>query len=562
MPAKMKHFNLIFSLLVFGISCQLNSKQKVDSIFFNAQIITMDDSIQAATVMVIQSGKILAIGQEDLLKKYTCPQESLIDLKGQFVYPGLIDAHCHFYGYAKTLLTCNLVGTKSWADVLQRLDSFVKANPSSWILGRGWDQNDWADKQYPNNDSLNSRYPNTPVLLKRIDGHAAICNNKALAIASIIESVESHIKYVPILQKKVIAGGEILYKNDRATGVLIDNAVDLVQKFVIEPQADQVIKALQSAQKECYANGLTTLADAGLDLKECLFLDSLSQTKALSIYLYLMLNPNQSGLDYAQKNGIIENNNTYIGSFKLYADGSLGSRGAKMKHAYCDHHLHTGMLMNNSQYYEDFCTSVYTKTKYQVNTHCIGDSANRLILDLYGKLLKPSDDRRWRIEHAQIIDPKDFNLFGLYHIIPSVQPTHASSDAPWVEDRICSDRLTGAYAYKTLLAQNHFLPLGTDFPVESINPLFTFYSAVYRQNANIPSQAPFLPSECLSPLEALKGMSIWAAKACKLEHRKGSLKQGKDADFVVMDQNLLKVGKDQVLKTKILATYRAGQKVF
>jgi predicted amidohydrolase YtcJ len=558
----MKIFLISFSLALFGLACQNNKKTVVDRIIYNAHIITLDDSFQEAEVMVIKNGKILAIGNKSLLEKYTCRRGNMQDIKGQFVYPGLIDAHCHFYGYAKTLLTCNLVGTKSWDDALNRLDNFVKNNPSAWIQGRGWDQNDWAVKEYPNNDSLNKRYPNTPVILKRIDGHAAICNNKALEIAGILPEQNSQIKILLLSSIKQSEGGEIILKNGIPTGVLIDHAVDLVQKHVTEPSQEELVKALQNAEKECYGFGLTTLADAGLDLKECQFLDSISQKKLISMYLYLMLNPNESGLNYAQKNGILENNNTYIGSFKLYADGALGSRGAKMKRDYCDQRMHAGMLMNSPKYYEDFCNTVFNKTQYQVNTHCIGDSANKLILDLYGKLLNPADDRRWRIEHAQILDPKDFYLFGKFGIIPSVQPTHASSDAPWVKDRICEDRMEGAYAYKTLLKQNGYIPLGTDFPVEYINPFYTFYSAVFRQNANVPNQAAFLPQESLSPLEALKGMTIWAAKACKLDHRKGSLKQGKDADFVVMDKNLLTVKKEDVLKTKVKSTYRAGVKVF
>ena len=558
----MKIFLISFSLVFFGLACQNKSKTVVDRIIYNAHIITMDDSMQEAEVMVVKDGKILAIGNKSLLEKYTCRRGNMQDLKGQYVYPGLIDAHCHFYGYAKTLLTCNLVGTKSWGDVLNRLDTFVKNNPSAWIQGRGWDQNDWTIKEYPSNDSLNRRYPNKPVILKRIDGHAAICNNKALEIAGIIPEQNSSIKTLILPSIRQVEGGEIILKNGMATGVLIDNAVDLVQKFVLEPSLEELVKVLQKAEKECYAFGLTTLADAGLDISDCKFLDSISQKKLISIYLYLMVNPNEAGLKYAQENGISENNNTYIGSFKLYADGSLGSRGAKMKRDYCDQRMHTGMLMKSPKYYEDFCNTVYHKTQYQVNTHCIGDSANKLILELYGKLLKPEEDRRWRIEHAQILDPSDFYLFGKYGIIPSVQPTHASSDAPWVKDRICEDRMPGAYAYKTLLNQNGYLPLGTDFPVEYINPIFTFYSAVFRQNANMPEQEAFLPNESLSHLEALKGMTIWAAKACKLEHRKGSLALGKDADFVVMDKNLLSIKKDELLKTKIISTYRAGIKVY
>ena len=540
---------LIIASLLLG-ACNTAQKESADSIVFNAQIITMDDALPSAEVMVIRNGKILAIGGKDLLDRYTCPDSAMQDAGKQYVYPGLIDAHCHFYGYAKTLLTCDLVGTKSWDEVLQRLKTFAAENPQTpWIQGRGWDQNDWAEKAFPLNEALNKLFPDKPVMLKRIDGHAAICNQKALDMAGI--SI-----------KTVVSGGMVVQSNGQATGVLIDNAVDLVAGIMEAPKAETLIPVLQKAEAECYSHGLTTLADAGLDLGDCLFLDSLSRKKLLSIYLYLMLNPDSAGLAYAQKNGILENEHTRISSFKLYADGALGSRGARLKKDYCDHKMHAGMFMKSLGFYSDFCKTVYTKTQYQVNTHCIGDSANRLMLETYGLYLKAGDDRRWRIEHAQVVDTADMHLFKRYSVIPSVQPTHASSDAPWVEDRLCRARMAGAYAYKTLLKQNGYLPLGTDFPVEYINPLYTFYSAVFRKNANAPEQAAFMPEERLTCTEALKGMTIWAAKACKLEHRKGSLQVGKDADYVVMNQNLLMAQENTVLKTKVIRVCRMGKTVY
>jgi predicted amidohydrolase YtcJ len=330
---------------------------------------------------------------------------------------------------------------------------------------------------------------------------------------------------------------------------------------VIGPSGPELVKALKRAEAECYGLGLTTLADAGLDLKECLLLDSLGKTNDLSMYLYLMLNPTEPGLEYAKKNGIYETDHTRIGSFKLYADGALGSRGAKLKRDYCDRKGYSGTLLNTMEFFNSFCDKVYHQTKYQVNTHCIGDSANKLILETYGRFLQSHNDRRWRIEHAQIMDTADIRLFGQYNVIPSVQPTHATSDAPWVQDRICGDRMPGAYAYALLLQQSQYLALGTDFPVEYLNPLFTYYSAVFRENANNGTQAPFLLSGRLTPQQALKGMTTWAAKACMLEHRKGSLEKGKDADFIILDRDLLKAGKEDVLKTKVVHTYRMGKMV-
>jgi predicted amidohydrolase YtcJ len=539
---------LSFISILFFSCGNTSQKQVVDSILYNATLISMDENIHDASVLVIKDKKIFAIGGTELLDSYTCPPEKKIDLNKAFVYPGLIDAHCHFYGYAKTSLSVNLVGSKSWEQVLQLVDSFSKNNENSWVTGRGWDQNDWKNKAYPDNSELNTRFPNQPVLLKRIDGHAAICNQKALDLAGIHADTK-------------VSGGEIVLLNGQPSGVLVDNAVDLVQNLIPEPSAESLISALQSAEAECFQYGLTTLVDAGLDLNECLFLDSLQRKNQLSIFLYLMLNPTADAMNYANSTGIYESELCKISSFKLYADGALGSRGACLKKGYCDRKDHQGMMLFSAQFYDSFC-NLANQTPYQVNTHCIGDSANRYFLEVYGKYLKTKNDRRWRIEHAQIIDTKDIHLFGKYSIIPSVQPTHASSDAPWVKDRLCSDRMGGAYAYKKLLQENGYLPLGTDFPVEYINPLYTFYSAVFRQNALQPEQEVFTPEECLSREEALKGMTIWAAKSCFLENRKGSLSVGKDADFVVMDKNLLTVDKADILKTKIRATYSRGKKVY
>jgi len=543
-------FLSLSSVILLLFSCQF-SKTEVDAIYYNGNINTLNDSLPTATCMIIKNKKIIDIGSDELLNKYKVKNNKtdLFDLKKQTVYPGFIDAHCHFYGYAKTSLSCQLTGTKSWEEIINKLDSFSEQTSSAWLTGRGWDQNDWSIKKYPTNDKLNQKFPDRPVILKRVDGHAAICNQKALTLAGIDANTK-------------IQGGEILLDKGKLTGVLIDNAVDLVEKIVIKPSQNDVIKALQNTEKECFSKGLTTLADAGLDLNECLFIDSLGKINSLSIYTYLMLNPNDASFQFAKNKGILENDNTKICSFKLYGDGSLGSRGAKLKQDYCDQKNHNGLMIYSQDFYLKTCQWIKNNTKYQVNTHCIGDSANRFILDVYSQCLTKNNDERWRIEHAQVVDPKDMVLFQQYNVIPSVQPTHATSDGPWAEERLCKHRLNGAYAYKSLLKTNQYLPLGTDFPVEYIDPLYTYYSAVYRQSATSPMDSPFLINESLSPIEAIKGMTIWAAKACKLEHRKGSLAKGMDADFIVLNQDLLSCKQEQVLNTKIVMTVSSGKLVF
>lgn len=550
----LKNNTFLFILLIAGLLHSCVNKEQVDSIYYNGFICTMDDKVergqaQRASVIVIKDGKIVAVGDSTLLERYTCGNEHKINLNGRFVMPGLIDAHCHFHGYARTLLTCNLVGTKSWEEVISKVDSFSETTSDAWIKGRGWDQNDWTVKAYPTNKELNLLFPDRPVILKRIDGHAAICNAKALALAGITNQTK-------------IKGGEVVLADGQLTGVLVDNAVDSVEKIIPQPSNESMAKVLKQAEKECLSLGLTTLADAGLDLETCLFLDSLGRNNQLSIYLYMMLNPTEKGLQYAKEKGVLENDHSKICSFKLYADGALGSRGAKLKQPYCDRPGHSGMLLNDVTYFDYWCGQIKNHTTYQVNTHCIGDSANRLLLEVYGKYLKGKNDERWRIEHAQVIDPIDFPLFKKYSIIPSVQPTHATSDGPWVTDRICNHRKKGAYAYQTLYQQNGYLPLGTDFPVEYLNPLFTYYSAVFRLNANQEEQPAFEIDEQLTPFQAVAGMTIFAAKACRLEQRKGSITVGKDADFIVLNQDLFTTTKDNVLNTKVLKTVIRGKELY
>jgi predicted amidohydrolase YtcJ len=537
-------FIAILTLVSCLFACQ-NNKETVDMILYNGQVLTLDDSITSATCIVIKDGKILALGNDDIRKQYACVSNQMIDLKQSFVYPGFIDAHCHFYGYAKTLMNCDLTSTKSWQEVIDRLEVFAKKNPDSWLIGRGWDQNDWDNKSFPNNEALNKLFPNRGVFLQRVDGHAAICNRYALDLAQ-------------FNTKTKIMGGELIMSNNELTGVILDNAVDSIRYFIPNLPQNQLINALKEAESQCYKTGLTTLADAGLNVETALFLDSLYQQKALSIYQYIMLNPTPNGLKFAQEKGIHETQHLKISSFKLYADGALGSRGAKLKKSYCDQDQHTGLLLNSPEYFNQWCSWILP-TGYQVNTHCIGDSANRLLLEIYGKHLKGKNDERWRIEHAQVIDPKDFELFNKFSIIPSVQPTHATSDGPWMEHRLCSHRLRGAYAYQTLLKQNGYIPLGTDFPVEGISPLNTYFSAVFRAKINDPKQTVYLKDESLSPLEALYGITLWAAKACRLEHRKGSLSKGKEADIVVLDKDLLKTSQADFKNIKVKMTISAGQ---
>jgi hypothetical protein len=499
----------------------------------------------------VKDGKIIALGtDQEILDQYTAPD--IQDAGGHFIYPGFIDAHTHFVGYSIGLQQVNLVGTQSWDEVIQRVRSFSMANPqqqtTDWILGRGWDQNDWEDKTFPDKAKLDSLFPNTPVLLERVDGHASIANQAALDAAGIKAG-------------QTLTGGVIEVKNNRLSGILIDNAVRLVEGKVPHPSASFLQKALQSGAANCFAAGLTMVADCGLMKDDVLFIDSLQQQQQLKMRIYVLLSDSSVNYDYFLPKGPYRTDRLHVGGFKCYADGALGSRGACLLQDYTDKPGWKGFLLRDSSYFAARAAQLIN-TKFQLCTHAIGDSSNREILRIYASVLKGKNDRRWRIEHAQVVNPADMNMFGQYSIIPSVQPTHATSDMYWAGTRLGPERIKHAYPYQELLKQNGWLPLGTDFPVEDINPLKTFLAAVARTDTSGYPAGGFQPENALTRKEALQGMTIWAAKGCLEEESRGSLEPGKLADLVILDQDLLKVPMQQLMKTRVLATYSGGEPVY
>ena len=530
-------------LLFFG--CR--SRQAADLLVYNAHIYTVDSSFNVAEAMAIKDGKIIAIGKWDSLQT-TFDGKDKLDVGGKFIYPGLIDAHCHFLQYGKGLQECDLVSTTSWNEVLERLKIFATSHPTGWLIGRGWDQNDWAEKQYPVNDSLNSLFPGRPVLLGRVDGHAVIASEAALQAAG-------------IQPNQKLTGGEIITQNGKLTGVLIDNAVRLVQQKIPQPTKEDVTHSLQMAQQNCFAAGLTSVHECGQDAPLISLLEQLYKDKKLTMRLYVMLSDKKENYDYLFAKGKIQTEQLTVCGFKLYADGALGSRGACLLEPYSDMPGHFGFLLKTKAYYDSIIPIIAAKG-FQACTHAIGDSANRTILNIYTKALQGQQNRRWRIEHAQVINPADFALFGAAHIVPSVQPTHATSDMYWAGDRLGAQRMKGAYAYKKLLQQNGWIPLGTDFPVEDISPMKTFYAATVRKDAKGFPAAGFQMENALSRKETLKGMTIWAAMAAFEEKLKGSLEPGKLADFIILDKDLLHCSDAEILGTKVQATYSGGKRVY
>jgi predicted amidohydrolase YtcJ len=544
----MKNIYLIFSLLlIFFYGC--NSNKEVDTIIKNANIYTLEDTSGLfKTTLILKDGKILEVGTDEILPKYT--SKNIIDAKGQFIYPGFYDGHCHFYGYASTLLQVDLVGTTSFDEVLQRVNDYNKTiSKDDWIIGRGWDQNDWkGNKEFPDNKRISELYPDKGVILKRVDGHAVLVNDFIL-------------NKLKITDKTKVSGGEVILINGKPSGILIDNAMDLVDAIKPKPSKEMTMKALQQAEKNCFEVGLTTMNDAGLGKDSILLIDELQKQGKLNIRLYAMMSPSQDNFEMAKK-GIIKTDKLNVRAFKFYADGALGSRGACLLSDYSDRKGHKGFILYPEKYYYDNFKKV-EKLGFQVCTHAIGDSANRLMIKLYGSILQKHNDIRWKIEHCQIVHPDDMYAINLYNIVPSIQPTHATSDMYWVEERLGIERVQlSAYPYKSLLKAVRYVVLGSDYPVESINPLYGYYAAITRKDQKGYPDKGFTPQQKLSRWEALCGMTRWAAYSNFEEKERGTLKKGKMADFVMMDMDLIHAPESELFKGKISETWVGGKRVF
>jgi predicted amidohydrolase YtcJ len=549
----MKKIFVLAAVISVFVSCKTKDAAtgggKADLLVYNATIYTVDSSFSIAEAMVIKDGKIVATGKTADLEKEFDAKEKL-DAVGKFIYPGFIDAHAHFVGYGNSLQRVNLVGTNSWDEVIERTKQFATANPPTgrWLLGRGWDQNDWEQKDFPDNTKLNEFFPDRPVLLTRIDGHAAIANQKALDHAGVKAG-------------DTLTGGEIQEQEGRLTGILVDNAVDLVSAKIPDQTKEEFEEALKEAEQNCFAVGLTTIDDCGLSGEAVDRITAMQDARILKMRFYILLSDEKKNFDYLEKKGIIKTDRLNVRSIKVYADGALGSRGACLLQPYSDKPGWSGFLLSSQAHFDSVANYIYSKG-WQMCTHAIGDSGNRTMLNIYAKYLKGKNDLRWRIEHAQVVNQNDFKLFGENSIVPSVQPTHGTSDMYWAGDRLGKDRVKGAYAFKQLLNQNGWIPLGTDFPVEDISPFKTFYAAVIRKDAKGWPENGYQTENALTREEALRGITIWAAKANFEEKEKGSLEKGKFADFVILDKDLLKTDEKELLQTIVLKTFLNGEKVY
>ncbi len=537
-------------------SCSSPVKEQADLIVHNGVVYTVDSLFNTTEAFAVKDGKIIATGENDSILSHFEAKE-MIDAGGNAVYPGFIDAHCHFYGYGENLSQCDLVGTTSFDDVIARLQEYAKTHPEGWLIGRGWDQNDWAVKAFPDNKKLDELFPGRPVYLKRIDGHAALASSKALELAKITTS--SHIEGGAIGLAtegsfQMPTGKDVPLLNGKLSGIVMDNAKDSIEKVIPLVPKDKIRSFLLAAQKNCLAVGLTTVDDAGLEKKVIDVMDELHKSGELKMRVYAMLTDNKENLMYYLEHGPYKTERLNVRAFKFYADGALGSRGACLVDDYSDSAGYKGLLLQKPEYFARAANKVREK-RFQMCTHCIGDSAVRLMQTIY-----KYPDLRWRIEHYQVINKNDIG--NIHGIIPSVQPTHATSDMYWAKDRLGAERVKYAYAYKGLLDAAGRVALGTDFPVENINPMYTFYAAVGRRDLQGVPANGYQMENALTRVETLRGMTIWAAYANFEEKEKGSLETGKFADFVILDKDIMKIGIDQVPSVKVLSTFVNGEKVF
>jgi predicted amidohydrolase YtcJ len=531
---------------------------RADLIITGARIYTVDENRPMAEAMAIRGDRILFVGSERGAMTLRGPATSVVNLDGQTVIPGMIDAHVHLLNLGSTLRNVDLVGTKSYDEVVARVAERAKTQPAgSWIIGRGWDQNDWgSDTRFPTHEALTRAVPNHPVVLTRIDGHATLVNEMAMRAANLTAATKDP------------SGGRIERGAGGApTGVLVDRAMGIVGAKIPPASRAQTREAILGAIDETAKWGLTGVHDAGVARPVIDIYESLAREGKYNLRNYVMIAAGDSGtLNHYLRLGpqsALHNNRIWIRAIKISSDGALGSRGAAMLQPYSDDPSNSGLLLVDPAFIENVGRRALTRG-FQLNVHAIGDRGNRVTLDAFEKALTavPRADHRFRVEHAQILDPADIPRFARLDVIPSMQAVHQTSDMYWAGTRVGEQRLTGAYAWRSLLNTGVIIPNGSDFPVEATNPLFSFHSAVSRQDEKNFPEGGWRPAEKMTREEGLKSITIWPAYASFMEKSVGSLTAGKLADFVILDRDIMRVPDSEILGTHVIATYLGGRPIY
>jgi predicted amidohydrolase YtcJ len=546
----------LLAVAALPLAAQGPSASPADLVVTNGRIYTADGARPVVDAMAIRRGRVVFVGDRAGARALTGPNTQTLDLQGRTVIPGMTDAHAHVTGLGQSLRSVDLVGTTSYEQVIARVAEKARTTPKGeWIIGRGWDQNDWGDTRWPAHAALSRAVPDHPVYLARVDGHAGLVNALALQKAGITRATANP------------TGGEII--RDAAgepAGVLVDNAQDLVGRAIPAATRAQVKEMIKAAITEMHRWGLTGVHDAGASAQVLELYEELGREGALGIRLYAMISDDAATIDAWFKRGpqsALYDGTLWVRSIKLYQDGALGSRGAALLEPYSDNAATTGLLVSPPEHIRDVATRAL-RAGFQVNTHAIGDRGNRLVLDSYETALRavPVADHRFRVEHAQILHADDIPRFAALGVIPSMQASHQTSDMYWAGTRLGDTRLRGAYAWRSLLESGTIIPNGSDFPVEYVDPLISFKASVSRQDARGWPAGGWFPEQRMTRDEALRSMTLWPAYAAFQEAELGSLAAGKRADFVVLDQDIMRVPEAMLPATRVLSTWVGGARVY
>jgi predicted amidohydrolase YtcJ len=553
---KLHNFALCAALVLLSPAVAFAQQPAADLIVTNARIYTVDERRPVGEAMAIAGGRVRFVGSERGALALKGPRTRVVDLDGHTVIPGMIDAHAHLLGLGNALRTVNLTGTKSYDEVIARVAARAREVPAgTWILGRGWDQNDWGDTRFPSHEGLSRAVPDHPVYLTRVDGHAALVNARAMAAANLTASATDP------------AGGRIeRLANGAPSGVLVDRAMGLVSRSIPPPPRQEVRAAVLAAVKEANRWGLTGIHDAGVARATIDVYEELAREGRYDLRNYVMIASDDATLDHYVKRGpqsALHDGRIWIRAIKISSDGALGSRGAALLEPYSDSPEHSGLITTPRERVEQVAVRAL-RSGFQLNVHAIGDRANRMVLDAFEAALGtvPTADHRFRIEHAQILHNVDIPRFAELDVIPSMQASHQTSDMYWAGNRLGPTRLLGAYAWRSLLQTGVIIPNGSDFPVEAVNPLISFHASISRQDENNWPMGGWFAEQRMTRDEALKSMTLWPAIAAFQEAEYGSLAPGKVADFVVLDQDIMTVAPERILATRVIATYLGGRPVY
>ena len=545
---------LAISLLVLTASCS-DSNQSTTTVFTNVNGYSFDNTreLEKFTTLVIDSGKVMAIGDDRLVENFS--DAIIIDGQGKTLIPGITDAHGHVSSLGYTLLQIDLRDTSSARQAAKQIADYAQKNPYlNWIRGRGWNQVLWPGQQFPSAKILDELVSDRPIWLERIDGHAGWANTKALTLAGINANTISP------------PGGEILRDAEgQPTGILIDNAMNIINQVLPLPSAEELAAALDAATTHLLSLGITSTHDAGVSANENRFYTDLAQQKKLAVRLYGMISSTDPELGSILASGpTVDDNDLYsVKSVKVYTDGALGSRGAAMLEPYQDRPDHSGLLLTSQQQLRSIFNAAI-KANFQVAIHAIGDKGNQIGLDevAYAYATIGGQNLRHRMEHAQIVALADIPRFKALNVIPSMQPTHATSDMNMAEDRIGAERLKGAYAWRSFLDQGSRLVSGSDYPIELANPFHGIHAAVTRQDKGNQPENGWIPEQAITIEEAMRSFTIDAAWAAHQENVLGGLSPGKWADFILIDQDLFTIPSQDLWKTEVLQTWLAGKQVY